>query len=176
MCLTLIYLRMQNKKILQYYHPVLRKKAKPVQLNKETDILIKTMRDLLKEEDGVGLAAPQIGESKRVIIVNPSEGDFFVFLNPEIVEKSSEKITIKEGCLSLRGLWLDIERAKEIKIKFLDKNGENKEMKASGMLAIILQHEIDHLDGKLLIDRVGFLKRISMLKSHFLRRYAKTHQ
>ncbi len=175
MYLNLIYLKMKKKKILQYYHPVLRKKAKTVQLNKETDILIKEMKDVLQEEEGVGLAAPQIGESKKVILANINEGDFFVFLNPEIVEKSKEKVTIKEGCLSLRGLWLDVDRSKEIKIKFLDKNGENKEMKVDGMLAIILQHEVDHLNGRLLIDKVGFFKRISMLKSYFLERYAKAH-
>ncbi len=157
---------MKIKKI-KYCHPALRRKAKKVDDSNEISGLIKEMKRILKEEEGVGLAAPQVGVSKRVIVINAAEDQMMALLNPEIIKKSREKIVGREGCLSMKGVWLDIERYKEVKIKFLDEEGKQLEIDADGLLAVVLQHEIDHLDGKLFIDRVGFLRKMKAIFSYF---------
>ncbi len=158
------------EKITKYYSSVLRKKAKPVSLNKETKELIERMKKAVKEYDGIGLAAPQIGESKRVIVVEVG-GEFTAFLNPEIIEKGKKTLTTKEGCLSVDGVWLDVERANKIKARALNEQGEEVEISTEGILAVVLQHEIDHLDGILFIDRVGFFKKIKAVTVYYFKKY-----
>ncbi len=158
-----------NKKILRYYHPSLRKKAEKTETGRETDKLIEMMENTLHEEGGVGLAGPQIGALKRIIVVDMGER-VTAFLNPEITEKSEETIQSKEGCLSLKGVWLDVNRSRKIKVKALTQEGEEVEVDAQDLLAVVFQHEIDHLNGKLFIDRVGFLTKVKALASYFLKR------
>jgi peptide deformylase len=159
-----------SEKITKYYSSVLRKKAEPVSLNKETKDLIKRMKKATKEHGGIGLAAPQVGESKRVIVIETGDG-FTAFLNPEIIKKGKEKITTKEGCLSVDGVWLDVERAKKIKARAVNEEGEEIEVETEGILAVVLQHEIDHLDGVLFIDRVGFFKKIKAIITYYFKKY-----
>lgn len=159
-----------SEKITKYYSSVLRKKAKQVSLDKETKELIKRMKKAVKEHDGIGLAAPQVGESKRVIVIETGEG-FTAFLNPEIIKKGKEKVTTKEGCLSVDGVWLDVERAKKIKAVAINEEGEKIEIETEGVLAVVLQHEIDHLNGILFIDRVGFLKKIKAVIIYYFKKY-----
>lgn len=165
---------MEKSKIIQFYHPVLRKKAKEIEKGKETDCLVEKMKKILKDSGGVGLAAPQIGVSKKIILVAASEEHLMVFLNSSIVEKGEERVVVKEGCLSLKGVWLDVERAKKVTVEFQTQKGERKKLKAEGMLAVILQHEIDHLDGKLFIDKASFFTKIKLLLSYYFQKYVKS--
>ncbi len=165
---------MKIKKI-KYCHPALRRKAEKVDAGNDLSGLIEEMKRIFKEEDGAGLAAPQVGVSKRVIVINATEDQVVALLNPEIIEKSQEKVVGREGCLSLKGVWLDIERHKEIKVKFLNEEGVQLEIDAKELLAVILQHEIDHLEGKLFIDRVGFLRKVKAIFSYFFLKDERTY-
>ncbi len=104
-----------NKKnrLVPFWHPVLHRKAKETTPSKETKNLVKKMISVLSESGGVGLAAPQIGFSQRVIIVKEDDDNIVVFLNPTIIERSEEKITVQEGCLSLSGVWCNVKRSKK---------------------------------------------------------------
>ena len=128
------------------------------------------MKEVLKHEKGVGLAAPQIGISKRVIIVDTGE-EFFALLNPVVVEKSKEKVRTKEGCLSVKGVWFEVERAKRVVVRAVNKEGQKLEIEAENILSVIVQHEIDHLNGKLFIDGAKFFPKIKMIISHLFQKY-----
>ncbi len=138
-------------------------------MDEKTGELIAEMKNAMKERDGIGLAAPQIGESKRIIIAGTEE-EAVTLLNPEIKEKGKEKIVTKEGCLSLPGIWLDVARPRYIKVKALDESGREFEAEAEDIFAVVLQHEIDHLDGKLFIDRVDFFTKMKTLFRYFFQR------
>ncbi len=158
-----------EEKLINYYSPVLRKKAKKVRAGEETDNLIERMKNVLQREDGIGLAAPQIGVSRRVIVLK-SENDFIAFLNPKIIKKSKEIITCKEGCLSMKGVWIDVIRAKKIKVAAENEKGKAIEIDGEDMMAIVLQHEIDHLDGILFTQRVGFKERTKAVASYIFKK------
>lgn len=146
--------------------PVLREKAAPVAaLTDEVRRLIADMFDTMYAEDGVGLAAPQVGESHRVIVVDPREPDVppLALINPVIVEASGETERGEEGCLSIPGLREVVERAVSVRVEALDRDGAPITIEADGLLARILQHEVDHLDGILFFDRVSPLKRKMLL-------------
>ncbi len=162
---------MKNKTV-QYYHPRLRKKAKEVEPCKEVDDLIEEMKEVLKKEDGVGLAAPQIGVLQKVILIDTGEGPV-AFLNPKIIKESKEKMTTKEGCLSLKGIWLEVSRPNRVKIRANTQDGRGVEIDAEHILAIIFQHEIDHLEGRLFIDHVDFFTRIKALIPYFINKRKK---
>ena len=139
-------------KILTEPEPILRAKALPVKnINAGVLRLLENMRDTMYSADGVGLAAPQIGVSKRIIIVDPGE-NCLVLLNPEIISFEGE-FGGSEGCLSVPGKvgWLN--RAQKIVVRAMNPNGENIELEAANYLARIIQHEIDHLDGILFPDK-----------------------
>lgn len=139
-------------KIVQYGDEILREKAKPVaRITPNILKLLDNMRDTMYSARGVGLAAPQIGVSKRVIVVDIGEG-LIELINPEIVEAKGEEIGT-EGCLSIPHLVGEVPRAAEVKVKGLNRQGFQVEYHAKGFLARALQHEIDHLDGILFIDR-----------------------
>lgn len=157
-------------------HPILRKKALPVPKSKITSAeikkLIREMQRLMKtEKNGVAIAAPQVGESLRIFVIagyvyairaqevfDATKHHDRVFINPEIISVSKKKREMHEGCLSVRGentkklLWGDVPRAEKIKIRFLDEVGAPQTVGASGFLAQIFQHEIDHLNGVLYPD------------------------
>jgi peptide deformylase len=148
--------------------PVLRRKARPVtQFDKTLQTLIDDMVDTMRDAPGVGLAAPQVGISERVIVVEYAEEDeetaetkqtnakprLYVVVNPEIVKVSQETEFGVEGCLSIPGLVGEVERFSTIQIKGLNRHGQPLKLKAEGWLARIFQHEIDHLNGVLFPDR-----------------------
>ena len=155
-------------KIRTYPDPCLRLKAEP--LTKFGPVEQKLFEDLIEtmhKEDGVGLAAPQVGVSKRIVIASPTltPGEEYVFVNPEILEAQGRELGL-EGCLSLPGISGEIARAKIVRLRALNRRGEPLEMEVKDFFARIVQHEVDHLNGVLLIDRVDFDKRQQLLASY----------
>lgn len=152
-----------------YGQPVLRKKAQDIEKGDEgLQELIANMFETMEHADGVGLAAPQIGASKNIFIIDatPMEEDDpelkgfkKIFINPVIHEESGEKWAYNEGCLSLPLLREDVERLSDIEISYYDENFELHEEKYDGIKARIIQHEYDHLQGKLFIDYLSPLKK-----------------
>lgn len=149
--------------ILIYPDPRLQEKASPIgKITPEIKKLAKDMVETMYEADGIGLAAPQVGHSCRLIVVDitgPSlKEDLKIILNPEIVASEGET-EYEEGCLSVREIKAKVKRAEKITVKGKDLNGKPVEIEADGLLAVCLQHEIDHLEGVLFIDRLSRLKR-----------------
>lgn len=147
--------------------PVLRQVAEPVAtVDDEVRTLIDEMFETMYDAEGVGLAAPQIGIGRRIIVVDVNESDEppFGLVNPVIVERSDEVERAEEGCLSIPGLKEIVERSARVVVEGLDRDGNPKRIEATGLLARALQHEVDHLDGVLFIDRVSPLKRQILLK------------
>ncbi len=137
---------------------ILRAKAMPVaNINAGVLRVLDNMVDTLYAFDGVGLAAPQIGVSKRIIVVDPGD-NLFEMINPEIIDKEGEELGT-EGCLSVPNVRGVVPRALNIKVRGLNRRGEEYEVEASGLLARVFQHEIDHLDGVLFIDKATNVKR-----------------
>ena len=154
---------MAIRKILHYPDKRLRLPGEPVtDFGPALQQLIDDMAETMYAAPGVGLAATQIGESKRLFIVDVSSGegpsDLRVFINPEILESTGE-LTWQEGCLSFPGVTEDIDRAAHVRVRALDKNGTSFEIEAEGLLAVAIQHEYDHLQGQLMIDHMGPLKK-----------------
>jgi peptide deformylase len=151
--------------------PVLRVPAAEVAaVDDELRALIRDMFDTMYAEEGVGLAAPQVGVSRRVLVVDVKDPQVepFALVNPRLVESSRERERGEEGCLSIPGVSAEVERPARVVVEGLDAAGEPLRVEAAGFLARALQHEIDHLDGVLFIDHLSPLKR-NML----LRRYRK---
>jgi peptide deformylase len=147
--------------------PVLREKAAPVEaVTEEVRALIADMFETMYAEDGVGLAAPQIGISERILVIETREegSEPIAFVNPIISQESEETEKAEEGCLSLPGLNDVVERAARVVVDGLDRDGNPQKIAAEGLLSRALQHEIDHIDGILFIDRVSPLKRQMLLK------------
>ena len=147
--------------------PVLRTRAAEVEhMTEEIRTLITDMFDTMYAEDGVGLAAPQVGISQRVIVVDPRDDTVapFALVNPAITELSVDVERSEEGCLSLPGLKEIVERPARVTVTGIDRDGAPVTIQAEGLLARILQHEVDHVDGILFIDRVSPLKRKMLLK------------
>ena len=130
--------------------------------------LIADMFDTMYDAPGIGLAAIQIGEPHRVVTVDLAKKeeprDPQVFINPEIVTASEEKSTHEEGCLSIPEFYDDVERPARVTVRYLDIEGQTREVEATGLLATCLQHEIDHLNGVLFIDHLSKLKRDRVIK------------
>ncbi|MCH2669188.1 MAG: peptide deformylase [Gammaproteobacteria bacterium] len=129
------------------------------ELNKHMDNMLVKMFDL----NGVGLSGVQIGDHRRIFVIDAGSGPMKI-VNPEILEPSEEKVTYTEGCLSLPGLRLDVERCKYIKLKYFTPFGEAKEEVFPDIHAVIIQHEIDHLNGKTLLDKASWIKRDRYMK------------
>ena len=138
--------------VIKYGHPTLRKVAEPVDPDQVDKEFLKDMLDTMLAEDGVGLAANQVNDLQRIIVVNDYE-QIYTLLNPEIIAFSERMEEGNEGCLSLPGLQASVPRHEKVVVRALTEDGEEIEINAKGLLAIILQHEIDHLNGKLYIDR-----------------------
>lgn len=142
-------------------HPILRQKAKPVTaFNSTLHRLVRDLIETMYAHRGIGIAAPQIGCSLQIFITNPSRerGQELVIVNPS-VESSRGRIAVTEGCLSVPEFWEQVGRAKQISLRGQDAAGKSLTIKAEGLLAIVLQHEMDHLQGRLFIDRLSWLKR-----------------
>ena len=135
--------------------PILRKISREVgEVNDRIRLLLDDMAETMYDADGVGLAAPQVGILRRVIVVDPRDGEtgLVKLVNPEIIEKDGEQIGI-EGCLSIPEFNATVKRPEHVKVKYLDENGEENIWDAHGFPAVILCHEIDHLDGVLFKDK-----------------------
>ena len=150
--------------ILEFPDPRLRTKAAPVDVagigaspfQQVLDDMFETMYDA----PGIGLAASQVDVHQRFMVIDISEekNQPQVFINPELSDKAGEQV-YQEGCLSVPGIFADVTRADEITVRFLDRQGQPQELRADGLLAVCIQHEMDHLDGKLFVDYLSPLKR-----------------
>jgi peptide deformylase len=152
---------MAKREILHFPDPRLRNVAMPVEeVDGEIRELVDDMFETMYDAPGIGLAAIQINVAKRVIVVDVSEDKSqpLCFINPEILEKTGEE-TMDEGCLSVPEIYETVTRAEKIRVRALDRDGNSFEMDADGLLAVCIQHEIDHLDGKLFVDYLSNLKR-----------------
>ncbi|RDI11670.1 peptide deformylase [Comamonas sp. AG1104] len=148
--------------ILCYPDPRLHKVAKPVaQVDERIQTLVKDMLETMYDAQGIGLAATQIDVHERVIVIDVSEkrNEPMALINPEILWASEEKQLGEEGCLSVPGIYDGVERSIAVKVKALDERGNSREIDAEGMLAICIQHEMDHLLGKVFVEYLSPLKR-----------------
>ncbi len=147
--------------ILHYPDPRLRTRAEPVEtVDDDLRRLVEDMFETMYDAPGIGLAATQVDVHKRVIVIDVSEDrtEPLCLINPEIVAKSGSE-QMQEGCLSVPGYYDLVERADAVTVKALDRDGKSVELETDGLLAVCIQHEIDHLDGKLFVDYLSELKR-----------------
>lgn len=149
--------------IIHHPHPILRQKAEPVKIEhlnkKELKELLADMEATMIEKDGAGLAAPQIGISKQIVVIADRKGKNLFLINPQITRRSWGKIIGEEGCLSViddkgRIIYGQVERHKRVTCQYFDAQGKKKKIQAEEPLARVIQHEIDHLEGVLFIDRL----------------------
>lgn len=163
---------MALREILHYPDPRLRRVAAPVrEVNDEIRTLIDDMAETMYRAPGVGLAAVQINVPKRVVIIDVSteRNDLHVFINPEIVMRDGVHV-MEEGCLSVPGVYDTVARAQHVRVRALDRDGKTFELEAEGLLAVCIQHEVDHLDGKVFVDY------LSRLKQNRIRKKLEKHQ
>jgi len=149
--------------ILKYPHPLLKKRSQEIKkIDENIRQLIQDMTETMYDSNGVGLAACQVGVGKRIIVLDVSpmdpEQDLFALINPEIVAEE-EEIDHEEGCLSVPDCQEIIKRKQKVRIRGMSSEGKEVELEAQGILAIALQHEVDHLNGVLILDRMSGLKR-----------------
>lgn len=148
--------------IVQFPNPVLEAVCQPVsEITNEIKTLASDMAETMYEAPGVGLAAPQVGKNIRLVVIDVSEkkDQLLTLINPEIIQTSEAVELGEEGCLSLPGIYEKVSRYAEVKVRFTDLEGQQHELQANGLLAICLQHELDHLDGKVFVDHLSRLKR-----------------
>ena len=160
---------MPKRKIVIEPDPILRKKSSLIEnVDDQVRRLMDDMLLTMYEAPGIGLAAVQVGILRRVIVIDISKDDQkkkpMFFVNPKITHKSKKTSVYEEGCLSLPGHFAEIERPSECHVNYIDYNGREKELKADGLLATCLQHEIDHLNGILFIDYLSKLKKDMIIK------------
>jgi peptide deformylase len=160
---------MSIRTILTAPDPRLKKKSQPVDsVDAEIRQLMDDMLETMYDAPGIGLAAPQIGELRRVIVLDIDREDLktgpILMANPEIIEASDEDATYEEGCLSVPEHYSDVVRPAKVTVRYLDRDGETREMTCEGLLSTCVQHEIDHLDGILFIDHISALKRNMILR------------
>lgn len=149
--------------IKEYGEPILREKALPVEeVTPEILNLIRDMAETMYTASGVGLAASQVGVPKRIILVDGEEDGLIVLINPMII-KSEGEVVEEEGCLSVPDIYSQVKRSFKVTIKALNENGDPIEITKEDLIARALQHEIDHLDGILFIDRIGRMERQILL-------------
>ena len=160
---------MTVKKILVEPNKLLREVSRPIkEVNKEIQLLMDDMLETMYSANGIGLAAIQIGVPKNLIVIDlmtkEKKKNPMFFVNPKIVKKSTKMSKYEEGCLSIPNLFAQVQRPSECEVEYLDYEGRKKILKASGLLATCIQHEIDHLKGILFIDYLSKLKRDIILK------------
>lgn len=157
---------MAKLSILEFPDPRLRKTASPISnVNDDHRTLIDDMFETMYAAPGIGLAATQVDIHERLLVadVSADQSEPHAFINPEIIEKDGVIVT-EEGCLSVPGYYEEVQRAEHIRVRFLNRDGEQAEMEAEGMLAVCVQHEVDHLDGKLFVDYLSEAKRQQIRK------------
>ncbi len=148
--------------IVQYPAPVLAEVAKPVaEITDEIRALAADMAETMYDAPGVGLAAPQVDHSIRLVTIDVSEekNQLITMINPEIIAFGEEQDLGEEGCLSLPGIYEKVKRHLDVTVRFQDLNGQTKEIHADGLLAICIQHELDHLEGTVFVDHLSRLKK-----------------
>jgi peptide deformylase len=155
---------MSKLQLIKYPAAILRIQAEPVK--NVTDELIKTAEEMLAlmyERNGVGLAGPQAGVSKKIAVIDIREDNrpIYILINPQILKREGS-VEYEEGCLSLPEIFGDVTRAERVRVSYIDRDGKEQELEAEGLLARALQHEIDHLNGVLFIDRLGETRRLSL--------------
>jgi peptide deformylase len=150
--------------ILTLGNELLRRKAEPVDnINDEIRVIADGMIDALHGGKGVGLAGPQVGFMKRIFVVHVEGDKPRIFINPSIIATSEETVKYEEGCLSIPGLWADVVRPRALKIQAWNERGRPFTIEADGILARVILHEYDHLEGTLFIDRLPVQKRERLL-------------
>jgi peptide deformylase len=148
-------------KIVLYPNKILREKTEKVEkIDKEIKNLVKEMKKIMIQNSGVGLAANQIGKNLSIFVAYDNK-KFYTFINPEIVKFFGKEKIMEEGCLSIPNVWGQIKRYEGVVVSYQDLFGKKKKLKAKGLLAQIIQHEIDHLNGVLFIDKAITLEKIS---------------
>ena len=157
------------RKILTEPDPILRKKCEPLEkVDADTKKLMDDMLETMYAAPGIGLAAIQVGILKRLVVIDISKAEEkkkpIFLINPQIIRQSKKTSVYEEGCLSLPGQFAEIERPAECTLKYIDYNGKEKELKAEGLLATCVQHEVDHLNGILFIDYLSKLKKDMIIK------------
>jgi len=163
---------MALRSIRLYGDPALREKAERVEeIDDEVREIARDMLETLEDADGVGLAGPQVAIARRIIVVHPPAPDrdevrepARILVNPEIVEKAGPVTGAEEGCLSVPGIYETVKRPERVRVQALDLDGRDIHLEANGILSRILQHEIDHLDGVLFVDRIGPMRRALLKK------------
>jgi len=170
---------MALRKILHYPDPLLKRKSETVtEFNDELRRLTEDMAETMYDAPGVGLAAPQVGVLKRVVVIDCSASeepnDLLVAVNPEIVATEGDSVE-EEGCLSVPGFWASVKRAEKATLRYQDVEGNFHERTADGLLGICMQHELDHLEGILFVDRLSPLKK-SMFKKKYLKMLKEREQ
>jgi len=152
--------------ILEFPDPRLRTKATPVEVVDDAlNALIDDMFETMYTAPGIGLAATQVDVHKRLLVcdVSSNQDEPYALINPEIIEKDGVTVT-EEGCLSVPGYYEEVKRAEHIRVRFLNRQGEEEELEAEGLLAVCIQHEMDHLLGKLFVDYLSEAKRTRIRK------------
>jgi peptide deformylase len=145
----------------------LRQKAEKIgKIGSETAELTQKMLEIIKTDKGIGLAAPQIGIMKRIFVVHIEDDIERVFINPSILETSQKTVKIEEGCLSIPGIFADVVRSESIKIQAWNEKGKPFTIETSGLLARVIQHEYDHLEGVLFLDRIPEAKRDKLVAKY----------
>lgn len=170
---------MAVRKILHYPEPLLKEKSVTVaEFNDELRQLAADMAETMYDAPGVGLAAPQVGELKRLIVIdcsaNEEPNDLIIAVNPEIIATEGDSIE-EEGCLSVPGFWASVKRAETVTMRYQDVEGNIHERTADGLLGICMQHELDHLEGILFVDRLSPLKR-SLFRKKYLKMLKEREQ
>jgi len=148
--------------VLRFPDERLRTKATQVaEVNQDVKAIIDDMFETMYDENGVGLAATQVNIHQRIVVINVTEDkdQAYVLINPEIISHSNQTEINEEGCLSVPGCYAKVDRYTEVTVKALDRNGKEFTLTATELLAICIQHELDHLDGKLFVDYLSPLKR-----------------
>ena len=153
--------------ILTLGNELLRQKAKKIeQIDDQIIDAAKQMLEIIKLDKGVGIAGPQIGLMKRIFVVHIEGDEERIFINPSILETSQEMVKYEEGCLSVPGIYVDVVRSESVKIQAWNEKGKPFTLEANGLLARVIQHEYDHLEGVLFLDRLSELKRNRLIEKY----------
>lgn len=161
--------------ILRYPDVRLKTRARPVErFDEALRTLVRNMAETMYEADGVGLAATQVDHHERILVMDVSEGrdQLLVLINPSLHWASPDCQVFEEGCLSVPGIYDEVERPAQVRIRAFDEHGEAFELEASGLLAVCVQHEMDHLEGKVFVERLSPLKQ-NRIKTKFKKAAAK---
>jgi len=153
--------------ILTLGNELLRQKAEKIDLiDDQIKDAAKQMLEIIKQDKGIGIAGPQIGLMKRIFVVHIDGDEERIFINPSILETSQEMVKFEEGCLSVPGVYVDVVRSESVKVQAWNEKGKPFTLEASGLLARVIQHEYDHLEGVLFLDRLSELKKNRLIDKY----------